>query len=74
MGGQHEAPGSTDPMMGVVILALLAILAAVVLLALAGDWLITVMTTAFRRQCFQPQSTGGGRRGGGTDFAFSAAF
>lgn len=37
MGGQHEAPGSTDPMMGAVILALLAILATVVLLALAGD-------------------------------------
>jgi hypothetical protein len=34
--GRHEAASSTDPMMGVVILALLSILAAVMLLALAG--------------------------------------
>jgi hypothetical protein len=34
--GRHEAANSTDPMMGVVILALLAILATVMFLALAG--------------------------------------
>lgn len=37
MGGRHESPKGTDPVMGVIILALLLILAAVILLALAGD-------------------------------------
>lgn len=37
MGGRHESPKDTDPVMGVIILALLLILAAVILLALAGD-------------------------------------
>jgi hypothetical protein len=36
MGGRHESPKGTDPVMGVIILALLLILAAVVLPALAG--------------------------------------
>ncbi len=36
MGGRHETPSNTDPMMGVVILALLAILAAVIFLGMAG--------------------------------------
>jgi hypothetical protein len=36
MGGQHEAPKSTDPMIGLVILALLLILVTVIVLALAG--------------------------------------
>jgi hypothetical protein len=36
MAGQHASPKGTDPVMGVIILALLLTLAAVILLALAG--------------------------------------
>jgi hypothetical protein len=36
MGGRHETPRGTDPMMGVAALILLLILATVIMLALAG--------------------------------------
>lgn len=37
MCGRHEAPGGTDVMMAVILLALIVLLAVLVILALLGD-------------------------------------